>query len=63
VLDGKQRAHPINAYGASSAHRRYPARFRAPMGCKSVIFRYFNVGRCDPEGESGREFSNRPRRI
>lgn len=45
---------PINSYGASKrAIEDILANFEQSHGLKSVIFRYFNVAGCDPEGEVG----------
>jgi UDP-glucose 4-epimerase len=45
---------PINAYGASKrAIEDILANFGEAYGLRSVIFRYFNVAGCDPEGEVG----------
>jgi UDP-glucose 4-epimerase len=45
---------PINSYGASKrAIEDILANFEQSHGLKSVIFRYFNVAGCDPDGEVG----------
>lgn len=45
---------PINSYGASKrAIEDILANFEQSHGMKSVIFRYFNVAGCDPDGEVG----------
>jgi UDP-glucose 4-epimerase len=45
---------PINSYGASKRTiEDILANFEQSHGLKNVIFRYFNVAGCDPEGEVG----------
>lgn len=45
---------PINSYGASKrAIEDILTNFEQSHGLKSVIFRYFNVAGCDPDGEVG----------
>jgi len=54
LLDESCAQMPINAYGASKrAIEDILANFGASHGLRSVIFRYFNVAGCDPEGEVG----------
>jgi UDP-glucose 4-epimerase len=54
VLDENSVQLPINSYGASKrAIEDILANFEQSHGMKSVIFRYFNVAGCDPEGEVG----------
>jgi UDP-glucose 4-epimerase len=54
VLDENSVQLPINSYGASKrAIEDILANFEQSHGLKSVIFRYFNVAGCDPEGEVG----------
>lgn len=54
VLDEDTQQDPINAYGASKrAIEDILTNFGASHGLRSVIFRYFNVAGCDPEGMVG----------
>ncbi|MFT6451278.1 MAG: UDP-glucose 4-epimerase [Halocynthiibacter sp.] len=54
VLDENSAQHPINAYGASKrAIEDILGDFGEAYGLNHVIFRYFNVAGCDPEGEVG----------
>lgn len=54
VLDENTAQRPINAYGGSKRAIEDMLRdFGASHGIKSVIFRYFNVAGCDPDGEVG----------
>lgn len=54
VLNEESVQLPINSYGASKrAIEDILANFEQSHGLKSVIFRYFNVAGCDPDGEVG----------
>ncbi len=54
VLDENSAQMPLNAYGASKrAIEDILTDFGASDGLNSVIFRYFNVAGCDPDGEVG----------
>ncbi len=54
VLDEDSVQHPINSYGASKrAIEDILDNFGAAFGLNHVIFRYFNVAGCDPDGEVG----------
>lgn len=54
LLDETCDQHPINAYGASKrAIEDILTNFGDAYGLRSVIFRYFNVAGCDPDGEVG----------
>ena len=54
VLDEDSVQHPINSYGASKrAIEDILDNFGAAFGLNHVIFRYFNVACCDPDGEVG----------
>ena len=54
VLDEKSVQQPLNAYGASKrAIEEILRDFEISSGLQNVIFRYFNVGGADPEGEIG----------
>lgn len=56
LLDETSPQRPINAYGASKrAIEDMLANFGASHGLNHVIFRYFNVAGCDPEGELGEQ--------
>ena len=56
LLDETSPQRPINAYGASKrAIEDMLANFGASHGLNHVIFRYFNVAGCDPEGEVGEQ--------
>ncbi len=54
VLDEDSVQLPINSYGASKrAIEDILDNFGAAFGLNHVIFRYFNVAGCDPDGEVG----------
>jgi UDP-glucose 4-epimerase len=54
VLNEDSAQVPINSYGASKrAIEDILANFEQSHDLKSVIFRYFNVAGCDPDGEVG----------
>ena len=54
VLTENSEQHPVNAYGASKrAVEEMLQHFSKSVGLKHVIFRYFNVGGSDPDGELG----------
>lgn len=54
VLDENSAQMPLNAYGASKrAIEDILTDFGASDGLNSVVFRYFNVAGCDPDGEVG----------
>jgi UDP-glucose 4-epimerase len=54
VLNEESVQLPINSYGASKrAIEDILANFEQSHGLKSVVFRYFNVAGCDPDGEVG----------
>jgi len=54
VLDEDSVQLPINSYGASKrAIEDILDNFGAVFGLNHVIFRYFNVAGCDPDGEVG----------
>jgi len=54
VLDEDTQQDPINAYGASKrAIEDILTNFGDSHGLRSVIFRYFNVAGCDPDGVVG----------
>jgi len=56
LLDENTPQHPINSYGASKrAIEDIVRNFGASHGLNHVIFRYFNVAGCDPEGEIGEQ--------
>lgn len=56
LLDEATPQRPINAYGASKlAIEEMLRNFRDSHGLNHVIFRYFNVAGCDPEGEIGEQ--------
>ena len=56
LLDEDSVQRPINSYGASKrAIEDMLANFGASHGLNHVIFRYFNVAGCDPEGEIGEQ--------
>jgi UDP-glucose 4-epimerase len=54
LLDEETPQRPINSYGASKrAIEDVLRNFGAAKGLNHVIFRYFNVAGCDPEGQIG----------
>lgn len=54
VLDEDAAQEPINAYGASKrAVEEILTNYSLSHGLRCVIFRYFNVGGADPDGEIG----------
>ena len=56
LLDENTLQVPINSYGASKrAIEDILDNFRVSHGLEHVIFRYFNVAGCDPEGEIGEQ--------
>ena len=56
LLDENSVQQPINSYGASKrAIEDMLTNFGASHGLNHVIFRYFNVAGCDPEGEIGEQ--------
>lgn len=56
LLDESTVQRPINAYGASKrAIEDILTNFGATFGLEHVIFRYFNVAGCDPEGDLGEQ--------
>ncbi len=56
LLDENTPQQPINSYGASKrAIEDILNNFRVSHGLEHVIFRYFNVAGCDPEGEIGEQ--------
>ena len=56
LLNEDTAQRPINSYGASKrAIEDMLANFGASHGLNHVIFRYFNVAGCDPEGEVGEQ--------